>query len=195
MRLLRNLFALIGVASLIAVGVVILAFEPYVNKARSLDEVALGVYVDMARTILETGDPMEAMVHQRRAVAGRSVAEIEQHLEDVAAELGLHSLGTLRIGQEVLAGTGHDFPLLNIYLFCDPVLAADLMGLNPSMAAFLPCRVILYQDQRDGLWVMTPNLDLVIHGGRPLPLALQERAFGLQETLREMVDRAAGIGI
>lgn len=194
MRLLRNLLALVGAASLIAMAVVILAFEPYVNKARSLDDVALGVYANMARTILETGDPMEAMVYQRQVVAQRSIAEVEKHLEEAAAELGVHSLGTLHVQREVLARAGRGFPLLNAYLFCDPDLATDLMALNPAMAAFLPCRVILYQDERGRLWLMSPNLDLVIHGGRPLPLALQERALGLQDTLREMVDRAAGIG-
>jgi len=192
MRLVRNLLALIGLLGLVALGAAILVLEPYVNKARGLDEAALAVYAGMARTILETGDPMEAMVYQRRAAAGLSVADVEESLGRVAKELGLHSLGTLPVQRQVLAQTGRDFPLLQIHLFCDPDLASDLIRHNPPMAAFLPCRVIVHRDEAERIWLMTPNLDLVIHGGRPLPLALQERVLGLQQTLRDMVDRAAG---
>jgi|GEM_PF-555180 len=192
MRLVRNLLALIGLLALVALGAAILVLEPYVNKARGLDEAALAVYAGMARTILETGDPMEAMVYQRRAAAGLSVADVEASLGRVAKELGLHSLGTLPVQRQVLAQTGRDFPLLQIHLFCDPDLASDLIRHNPPMAAFLPCRVIVHRDEAERIWLMTPNLDLVIHGGRPLPLALQERVLGLQQTLRDMVDRAAG---
>ncbi len=192
MRLVRNLLALVGVLALVTLGVAILALEPYVNKARSLDEAALAVYAGMARTILETGDPMEAMVYQRRAAAGLSVSEVETALDQAAQEFGLHSLGTLAVQRQVLAQTGRDFPLLQIHLFCDPDLASDLIRHNPSMAAFLPCRVIVYRDEDERIWLMTPNLDLVIHGGRPLPLVLQERALGLQQMLRDMVDKAAG---
>nr|WP_296747912.1 DUF302 domain-containing protein [Thioalkalivibrio sp.] len=191
MRLVRNLLALVGLLALVAVGAAILVLEPYVNKARGLDESALAVYAGMARTILETGDPMEAMVYQRRADPGLSVADVETALGRAAKEFELHSLGTLPVQRQVLAQTGRDFPLLQIHLFCDPDLASDLIRHNPSTAAFLPCRVIVHEDDNGHIWLMTPNLDLVLHGGRPLPLALQEQALGLQQTLREIVDRAA----
>ncbi len=190
MRLVRNLLALVGLLALVAVGAAILVLEPYVNKARGLDESALAVYAGMARTILETGDPMEAMVYQRRADPGLSVADVETALGRAAKEFELHSLGTLPVQRQVLAQTGRDFPLLQIHLFCDPDLASDLIRHNPSTAAFLPCRVIVHEDDNGHIWLMTPNLDLVLHGGRPLPLALQEQALGLQQTLREIVDRA-----
>lgn len=193
MKLLRNLLALVGLLALIGIGAAILAFEPFINKARSLDDAALAMYAGMARTILATGDAMEAVVYRQRVAPGRSVAEVEQTLRQVARDLDLHSLGTTSVHEEVRARTGQGFPFLQVHLFCDPALAADLIRHNPAMAAFLPCRVILHRDEAGALWLMTPNLDLVVHGGRPLPVALQERAVGLKVILRTMVDRAAGI--
>jgi len=192
MRLVRNLLALIGLLALVALGAAILAFEPYVNKARGLDGSALGVYTEVAKTVLRTGDAMEALVYQRQVVPGRDASDVERSLEEAAAELGLDSLGMLPVQQEIRSRSRDHFPLLQVYLFCDPHLAVDLMRHNPATAAYLPCRVTLYEDSGGGLWVMVPNLDLVLHGSRPLPLALQERASGLQTLLREMVDRAAG---
>lgn len=195
MRLVRNLLALVGLLTLVTVGFLILAFEPYVNKARSLDDGALAVYAAMAQTVLETGDSMEAMVYRRRVVAEYSVAEVQERLEQASEALGLNALGApLAVHEQVLVERVHRFPLLQVYLFCDPRLAADLIRHNPAMAAFLPCRIILHQDDQDRLWLMTPNLDLVLHGGRPLPILLRERAQGLQATLRAMVDQAAGHG-
>lgn len=193
MRLVRNLLALVGLLTLITVGFLILAFEPYVNKARSLDEGALSVYAAMARTVLETGDSMEAMVYRRRVASGYSMAEVQERLEQASEALGLEALGApLAVHQQVVVERAHRFPFLQVYLFCDPMLAADLIRHNPAMAAFLPCRIILHEDDQGRLWLMTPNLDLVLHGGRPLPILLHERAQGLQSTLRAMVDQAAG---
>lgn len=192
MRIVRNLLALIGLLALVALGVSILAFEPYVNKARGLDNAALHVYANVARTVLTTGDAMQALVYQRRVASDRGVGDVERALEAAAADLGLQSLGTLSVQREIQQRTGKVFPLLQVYLFCAPDLAHDLIRHNPGMAAYLPCRVTLYQDARGGLWLMTPDMDLLLHGSRPLPLALRERAAGLQAMLREMVDRAAG---
>jgi len=191
-RIVRNLLALIGLLVLVALGGAILAFEPYVNKARGLDNAALDVYANVARTILTTGDAMQALVYQRRVASDRDVGDVERALEAAAADLGLQSLGTLTVQSEILQRTGKSFPLLQVYLFCDPDLAHDLIRHNAGMAAYLPCRVTLYEDARGGLWLMTPEMDLLLHGSRPLPLALRERAIGLQASLRELVDRAAG---
>ncbi|AGA34579.1 protein of unknown function DUF302 [Thioalkalivibrio nitratireducens DSM 14787] len=191
MRLLRNLLALVGLLALLAIGGLILVLEPYVYKAHSLDEAALAVYSGAARTILATGDPTAALVYQRRVADGLAVADVEIALGRVAEAADLHTLGALSVDRQVRNQAGVEFPFLKIYLFCDPQLAADLIRHTTAMAAFLPCRIILHEDERGGLWLMTPNLDLVIHGGRPLPIALQERALGLQSTLREIVDRAA----
>ncbi|MFO8152003.1 DUF302 domain-containing protein [Thioalkalivibrio sp.] len=192
MRLVRNLLALVGLLALVALAAAILAFEPYVNKARGLDGSALGVYTEVAKTVLRTGDAMEALVYRRQVVPGRDASDVERSLEQAAADLGLESLGMLPVQQEIRSRLRDDFPLLQVYLFCDPHLAVDLMRHNPATAAYLPCRVTLYEESAGDLWVMVPNLDLVLHGSRPLPLALQERAAGLQAQLREMVDRAAG---
>lgn len=192
MRLVRNLLALIGLLALVAIGAAILAFEPYVNKARGLDGSALSLYADVAKTVLRTGDAMEALVYQRQVVPGRDAADVERSLEAGAAELGLESLGMFPVQQQIRSRAAVDFPVLQVYLFCDPKLAVDLMRHNPATAAYLPCRVTLYEDSGGDLWVMVTNLDLMLHGSRPLPLSLQERAAGLQTLLREMVDRAAG---
>jgi hypothetical protein len=192
MRLLRNLLALVGLLALIALGASILAFEPYVNKARSLDEGALSLYLNAAKTILATGNPAEAMVYQVRVAGSLTVSDVERGLARAAGRLDLVPLGSLHVDRQIRERTGRSFPFQKTYLFCDPQLASELIRHDPAMGVFLPCRIVLQQDERGALWLMTPNLEPLVRGGRPLPVALQDRARELQSQLRQIVDEAAG---
>lgn len=189
--LLRNLLALIGLLTLVLAGVVILHFEPYISKARSLDAFAWSVYGDLTRAVLTKGDATEFLVYRKQVADGLDMADVEQRLAVAAASAELEALGSLAADRQISERFGREFPTLKIYLFCDPGLAEDLIRHNNALAAFFPCRVILHADNRGRLWLMTPNLDLVLHGGYPLPMLLRERALGLQAKLREIVDYAA----
>jgi uncharacterized protein (DUF302 family) len=191
MIFLRNLFALIGLLTVVLACLLILAFEPYINKLRSLDQEALSVYLTLMKTVLETGDPAQAMVYRVPVMPGLPVPEVRERLLQAAAATDLHALGSTSVHEQVINRTGESFPFLEVHFFCDPVLAVALIRLNPSMASFLPCRIILHEDDRGRLWLMTPNLDLLMRGGRPLPVLLQERTTGLHNKLRGIIDQAA----
>lgn len=193
MYLLRNVFAIIGILFLIATLLLIWLFEPYISKIRSLDRKAVPVYVNLAQNLLEHGDATLALVYRQEVRAEWSEDKVRTVLLETANELGLPSIGFLDPHEEIARQTQSVFPPLSTFLFCDPVLVADLIRHNVAMAAFFPCRVTLYRDARGVLWLITPNLDFVMHGGRPLPVLLQERSTGIQEKLRELVDRGAGI--
>jgi uncharacterized protein (DUF302 family) len=193
MTIIRNVLAIIGFLALSGAVIAILAVEPYVSKVRTLDREAVGVYSTLARTVLDTGDASQALVYRQPVGFGRTIDEVQSALIQAARDLGLHQIGIMDIHEEVIRQTRASFPFLRTFLFCDPELAADLIRHNAGLASFLPCRVILHRDERGMLWLMSPNLDLLMHGGRPLPVLLQERTAGLQYKLREIVDRGAGV--
>ncbi|WP_019567975.1 DUF302 domain-containing protein [Thioalkalivibrio sp. ALMg13-2] len=191
MRFIRNALVVIGLLALIGVGYAIFAFEPYLGQVRSLDSQAPKVYSQMARTVLETGDAAEAMVYKRKVDAGLAVDEVEDILRLVANELNIRNVGELPMGEEVRSVTGEDFPFLKIYMFCDVAIAAQMVRHSPAMAAYLPCRIVLQEDAEGNLWLMTLDLEPMIHGGRPLPGDLREQAIFVKESLEEIIDRAA----
>ncbi|WP_019625442.1 DUF302 domain-containing protein [Thioalkalivibrio sp. ALJT] len=191
MRVIRNVLALFGFLALAGVAYAIFVFEPYVGQARSLDSQAPTVYAQMARTVLETGDAAEAMVYKRRVEAGLSIEEVEDVLRLVANELNVRNVGELPMGEEVRSVTGEDFPFLKIYMFCDVAIAAQMVSYSPAMAAYMPCRIVLQEDAEGNLWLMTLDLEPMIHGGRPLPDELHEQAVFVKEALEEIIDRAA----
>ncbi|MGM0553596.1 MAG: DUF302 domain-containing protein [Pseudomonadota bacterium] len=191
MRFIRNVLAIIGLLALIVLGYAIFALEPYAVQVRALDSKAPAVYAQMARTVLETGDAAEAMVYKRRVDENLSVREVEDVLRLVANELNIRNVGELPMGEEVRNVTGEDFPFLQIYMFCDAAIAAQMVRYSPAMAAYLPCRIVLQEDDEGNLWLMTLDLDVMIHGGRSLPPELREQALHVKQALEEIIDRAA----
>lgn len=191
MGFIRNVLALIGLASLIVVGYAIYQFEPYLQQARQLDPGARAVYTQMAKTVLETGDSAEASVYKRRVDPGMTVDQVEEIMAFVANELNIRNVGELPMYQEVRNLTGEDFPFLKIYQYCDARIAAQMVTYSDAMAAYLPCRIVLREDEEGALWLMTLDLNMMIHGGHPLPAELRSQAEHVRDSLTMIIDRAA----
>ncbi|ACL72830.1 protein of unknown function DUF302 [Thioalkalivibrio sulfidiphilus HL-EbGr7] len=191
MKTVRNLLALAGVFLMIPVIYLAFVLAPYVSQFQALDEGAARVYLTMARTVLSSGDAAEATVYKRRVEPGLGIDEVEETLRFVANELNVRNVGELPMYLEVQALTGEAFPFLKIYMFCDAGIASRMVTYSSAMAAYLPCRIVLQEDADGNLWLMTLNLDLMIHGGKPLPEDLLKDALFVRDSLNEIIDRAA----
>jgi hypothetical protein len=49
----------------------------------------------------------------------------------------------------------------------------------------------LLEDKTGQLWLYTLNMDMMIHGGAPLPTALRTEAIGVKQILLDIMNRAA----
>jgi uncharacterized protein (DUF302 family) len=58
------------------------------------------------------------------------------------------------------------------------------------MAAFLPCRIVVVE-QEDGLWMYTMNMDMMVNMGRKLPPALRTEARKVRDTVWKLMERGA----
>jgi uncharacterized protein (DUF302 family) len=65
-----------------------------------------------------------------------------------------------------------------------------MVSFSPNMAAFLPCRVSVVE-QDDGLWIYTMNMDMLIKLGRQLPPELGATLQRVRGTLLKMLERGA----
>ena len=191
MTTLRNLLSLVGLLTLVALVTVVVRYEPLFQQFRALDPAALPLYGEMAGLLLESGNAAEATVWMIPVEEGFSVEEVEETLRFVANELNMRNVGELPLYREVRSLTGEPFPFLTIYMFCDPMTAARMVTYSMAFAAYLPCRIILQEDADGRLWLSTLNLDLMIHGGRPLPAELREEALFIRDGLLEIMQRAA----
>lgn len=136
------------------------------------------------------GDVAAATTWERKVLPGVTATDVEQILQQVAAERNMKDVGQLPLSKELEARTGQPQKLLKVYSFCNPTTARAMVDFSPHMAAYLPCRITLVE-QADGLWLYTLNMDMMLKLGRSLPPELQQEAMGVRDTLFLMLERAS----
>jgi uncharacterized protein (DUF302 family) len=190
-RLIWNLLALIGL--LLVAGMIYMATQLGENltNLRSFDSKAPEVYLDMAEKLIKTGNAAEATVWKVPVQEGLSWEDVEQTMRFVANEHNIKNVGELPLSEQVAAMTGKPQRFLKIYMFCNPLTAANMFDYSVAFSAYLPCRISLIEDPEGKLWLYTLNMDMMIHGGKVLPEALKEEAIGVKDTILDIMNRGA----
>jgi uncharacterized protein (DUF302 family)/uncharacterized protein YceK len=142
------------------------------------------------RWVESGGDIAATTTWERKVKPGVSIADIEQVFASVAAERNMRAVGELPLSKELEARTGQKQKFLQVYSYCSPAVARQMVDFSPHMAAYLPCRLTVVEKD-DGLWIYTLNMDMMIKMGRKLPPALKEEALKVRETIFQMLNRAA----
>lgn len=191
MNAIRNILALLGVIAIAGVIWAVIMLLPYYNAVQGFDPKALATYEDMFATLLKTGNAAEATVWKRQVKDGLSVTDVEDVMKSVAVELNIKSVGELPLSQQVEAMTGQKQRFLKIYMYCNPLTAAKMVEFSDAYSAYLPCRVSLVEDKQGKLWIYSLNMDMMIHGGKPLPHDLKVEAERVKKVIETIMQRAS----
>lgn len=188
MRVIRNLFALIGVVVVVAA---LLAAIKARDVLEGFDPGAVQVYGELVEKIVSTRNAAEATAWKVPVAEGLTPEEVEQSMKTVANELNISNVGELPLYKDVEAKSGQTYRFAKIYMFCNSLTAARMLDYSDAFSAYLPCRITLIEDQQGQLWLYALNMDLMIHGGEPLPPALKEEALQVKEVILEIMRRGA----
>lgn len=120
-----------------------------------------------------------------------SFDDVDQAIGSLAASANIRDVGALPLGDQVAAMDGKPWRKLKIYLYCNPLTAAHMIDYSEAFSAFLPCRVALLEDGSGKLWIYTLNMDLLIHGGKPLPAPLRDEALRVKTVMRSLLSDGA----
>lgn len=191
MNILRNIFSIIGVVAVIAVFVLIYKLEPAYNRFAGFDEKAFDTYSEMANNILKTGNAAESTVWKKQVEDGLSPEDVEDAMRSVANEHNIKNVGELPLSKQVEAMSGKPYRYMKIFMFCDALTASRMVNYSDAFSAYLPCRVTLLQDKQGKYWIYSLNMDLMIHGGTPLPPALKEEALKVKMIIQDIMNRGA----
>ena len=187
MRRLLNivlyLFAAIGLAGSIGAGYLYLEGR---RAEEQLDPRAPRVYGEFARRMI-AGDAASASVLRLPLAEGVTVKEAVASMEARAGTRNMKSLGRFKLTLPEKGGTQRHAEVLH---FCDSGTALALLEYNPDFLAYMPCSIGLYADAEGRAWLVTMNLDLLIHGGREIDPVLKQRVIAVKEGLLDIM--AAG---
>ena len=142
------------------------------------------------RWIDSGGDIAAAVTWERKVAPGVTVEQIEAALTSVATEENMRAVGELPLSKELEARSGQKQKFLKAYSYCTPSTARKMVDFSPHMAAFLPCRIVVVE-QEDGLWMYTMNMDMMVNMGRKLPPELRAEARKVRDTVWKLMERGA----
>lgn len=191
MKIIKNVLSVVGVLSVMVVLWALYTVEPVYHRFNSFDEKAFDTYQSLFKKILETGNAAEATVWKMPVDEGLKPAEVEEVMKFVANEHNIKNVGELPLYKQVEASTGTPFRFMKIYMFCNALTAAKMVHYSDAFSAYLPCRVTLLEDKTGKLWLYSLNMDLMIHGGTPLPEELKKEALNVKKIILDIMKRGA----
>ena len=183
MGIAKNALAIICAVALVVLFIVGARGWGVYAAVQDLDPKATGVYREMAQRLVDSGSAAEATVWKMPVEPGLSPEDVEIAMKSRAVERNIKDVGELPLYKQIEATTGKPYRFIKIYMFCNAMTAARMIEYDPAFSAYLPCRVTLLQEPDGKLWLYTLNMDLMIHGGKPLPPALFEEAVQVRETI------------
>ena len=191
MNIMKNGLAIIGALSVAVFLWAIYIIEPAYHRFNSFDEKAFDTYQSLFKNILKTGNAAEATVWKMQVDEDLKVAEVEEVMKFVANEHNIKDVGELPLYKQVEASIGKPFRFMKIYMFCNALTAAKMVEYSDAFSAYLPCRITLLEDKTGKLWLYSLNMDLMIHGGTPLPDALKKEALNVKKIILDIMKRGA----
>jgi len=114
-----------------------------------------------------------------------------------ANEINFKFVGHNPLWKDIVAITGdEDTPRVEIFNFCDAVVARKVLDYAPEFIVFIPCRIALIEDADDKLWVMTLDwnvnwLNLAQNPNSVLDQELRAEAVRIRDGMRYIMEGAA----
>jgi uncharacterized protein (DUF302 family) len=182
------LLALVGLLVVVLVAGVYLKYSDAIN---SFDPQAGKVFLELGKRTLKTKSMAEASIWKIPVEEGLSPEDVEQTMKFVANEHNLSNVGELPLSKDIEAKSGISYRFIKIYLFCNSLTAAKMLDYSDAYSAYLPCRISLVEDKSGKLWLTALNMDMMIYGGKPLPVGLKAEAIRIKDQILDIMDRAA----
>lgn len=120
---------------------------------------------------------------------GVSLDDAVQSMKIRANNLNMKLVGELPLSKQLQA-MGEKSRRIEIYQFCDPLMAKKMVEANMDFAAYLPCRITLIEDAKGKGWLIMMNLDPLINGTGLSP-ALKQDAAKVRDTLTDIMKAGA----
>lgn len=163
-----------------------------IHAMRNLEEGSGSTFMDMwDKWVKSEGDIAVATTWAMKVKPGVTVADIEAALSTVATDENTKAVGVLPLSDELQArDPSVKQKMLRVISYCSPATARMMVDFSPAMAAFLPCRVTIVE-QEDGLWLYTLNMDMMIKMGKKMPPELKVATMKVRNTIWKMLEKGS----
>lgn len=117
-------------------------------------------------------------------------------MDDAVASMKLRANGLnfklvahMPLSEQVKA-MGEDSKRMEIFQFCDALIAKRMVEHNVVFAGFLPCRIAMVEDKAGKAWLITMNMDAMLKG-TSLPDNLKSLGLTVRNSIYSIVQAGA----
>ena len=146
---------------------------------------------------LSLRDMIAIMADKMPVADGVSFDDAVDSMRLRANEINFKFVGHSPLWKDVAAISGdEDTPRVEIFNFCDAMVARKILDYAPEFVVFIPCRIALLEDAEGKLWVMTLDwdvnwLNLAQNPNSVLDEELRKDAMRIREGMRYIMEGAA----
>ncbi len=187
----KNILSIVGGITLIAVAYMAISFGGMASKVSSLHPDALGHYMDMFKKVLETGSSADAMIRKVKINDDVSTEEAIDLMIEIATDNNFLVVGDAKMSIKSSIKDPGGKRYIRILSFCAPSVAEQFIAYSEAFGAFMPCRILIVEDDEGNRWLYTMSMELMLYGGKPLPDNMMEMALKVRSLMYGMMDAAA----
>jgi len=189
--MVKNILSALGALALVMMIVMGVKFGGMMSKVGTLHPDAMGYYMDMFEKVLETGNSAEAMVRKVRINDDVSTEDVVDNLKSMAGDNNFLVVGDskMSINSSIKEEGGKRY--IRILHFCAPSVAEQFIGYSEAFGAFMPCRILIVEDDEGNRWLYTMSMELMLYGGKPLPDDMMKMAETVRDLMYGIMDAAA----
>jgi uncharacterized protein (DUF302 family) len=103
--------------------------------------------------------------------------------------LNFKLVGHMPLSEQV-AAMGGKSDRMEIFQFCDAMIAAQMVKHSMAFAGYLPCRISLVVDDKGQAWLITLNMDKTM-GDASLPKELQSLGMTVRNNIYSIITAGA----
>lgn len=103
--------------------------------------------------------------------------------------LNFQLVGHMPLSEQV-AAMGGKSNRIEIFQFCDAMIAAQMVRHSMAFAGYLPCRISLLVDDKDQAWLVTLNMDTTM-SDTSLPKELQSLGTKVRNNIYSIISAGA----
>jgi len=129
--------------------------------------------------------PLNKAVVKMRLHKGVSMDDAVSSMKLRANMLNMKLVAQLPLSKQIKA-MGHKARRMEVFQFCNPLIAQKMVESNIDFAAYLPCRIALVEDQHGQGWLLMTDLNVIIRGGHLGP-KLKAKAEHVRDVLTKIM--------
>ncbi|WP_026340790.1 DUF302 domain-containing protein [Thioalkalivibrio sp. ALJT] len=135
-------------------------------------------------------ETLQQMVrHSAELVRIEDGVSIDEAIESMKLRANLRNfqeVADLPLSDQVQA-MGGEGNYMRILAFCDALIANQMVQHDIIFASFLPCRIAVVEDDEGQGWIVTTNMDMMMHA-TDLPEDLEATAREVRDTIYSIVE-------